>query len=83
MYYVYVLYSKTLDKTYTGSTGDLQKRLSQHNAGESTWTKRGIPWELIYYEASHNELDARNREKYLRTGFGKRYVSSRLKHFLT
>jgi putative endonuclease len=83
MYYVYILYSKKLDKMYTGSTKDLRKRLSQHNAGESGWTKRGVPWKLIYYEASLNEQDAFDREKQLKTGLGKRYVSNRLKHFLT
>jgi len=67
---------------YTGSTKDLRKRLSQHNKGESTWTKKGIPWTLIYYEASINKEDAQAREKYLKSGMGKRYLKNRLKRFL-
>ena len=83
MYYVYVLKSIMNEKMYTGCTSDLRKRLSQHNKGESTWTKSGIPWELIYYEASLSEKDAFAREKYLKSGNGKRYLKARLKHFLT
>jgi putative endonuclease len=83
MHYVYVLKSVTNGKLYTGSTNDLRKRLSQHNKKESTWTKSGVPWQLIYYEASLSENDSRTREKYLKSGNGKRYIKTRLKHFLT
>lgn len=83
MYYVYVLRSEVSGQWYTGSTDDLRKRLSQHNRKESNWTKRGVPWAIIYYEASLTESDARNREKYLKSGFGKRYLKNRLKRFLT
>jgi len=37
---------------------------------------------LIYYEACLNEQDARQREKYLKSGMGKRYLKNRLKRFL-
>jgi len=83
MYYVYTLRSKMNGKWYTGSTHDLRKRLSQHNSGKSTWTKRGIPLEVVYFEACHNEDDARSRETYLKSGMGKRYLKNRLKRFLS
>ncbi|PIS13399.1 MAG: excinuclease ABC subunit C [Candidatus Tagabacteria bacterium CG09_land_8_20_14_0_10_41_14] len=83
MFYVYVLKSSIDRKWYTGNTNDLRKRLRQHNSGQSTWTKRGIPWELIYYEACLNEEDARSRELYLKSGMGKRYLKNRLKRFLS
>lgn len=67
---------------YTGYTKDLRKRLKEHNAGRSEYTKHRGPYELIYYEASLNEGDAKAREKYLKTGRGKRYLKSRLKRFL-
>lgn len=62
---------------------DLRKRFNQHNNGQSTWTKRGIPWEIIYYEACLDEDDARAREKYLKSGSGRKYLSTRLKRFLS
>lgn len=83
MYYVYVLQSKKNDKWYTGSTNNLRKRLTQHNRGESGWTKSGIPWKLIYYEACLDEEDARSRELYLKSGMGKRYLKNKIKRFLS
>ncbi len=81
MYYVYVIQSEKDGKWYTGLTNDWQKRLSEHNAGKVFSTKNRAPFKLIYYEACLNEYDARAREKYLKSGRGKRYLKNRLKHF--
>ena len=83
MYYTYVLRSEKDNRLYTGSTNDLRKRLNEHNSGKVSSTKNRGPFELIYYEASPNEQDARAREKYLKTGMGKRYIKNRLKRFLS
>ncbi|MDO8573083.1 MAG: GIY-YIG nuclease family protein [bacterium] len=83
MYYIYILKSKKNKRWYTGSTNNLRKRFKEHNNGKSSWTKKGIPWELIYYEACHNEEDTRSRELYLKSGMGKRYIKNRLKRFLS
>ena len=83
MYYTYVIQSRKSKRWYTGSTNDLRKRLNQHNKGKSTWTKNSIPWNLIYYEACLNEEDAKSREKYLKSGMGKRYLKNRLRRFLS
>lgn len=47
MFFVYVLYSSSLDKYYVGSTDDVTKRLVQHNLGKGKFTSTGIPWLLI------------------------------------
>ncbi|MCK5060137.1 MAG: GIY-YIG nuclease family protein [Candidatus Pacebacteria bacterium] len=83
MHYVYLLKSKTNDKWYTGSTDNLRKRLKEHNDGKSAWTRKGIPWMLIYYEASYDKNDTRSRELYLKSGMGKRYLKNRLRRFLS
>jgi putative endonuclease len=83
MYYVYVLQSKRDCKLYTGSTDNLRKRLWQHNNGKSTYTKSGGSWKVVYYEASLCEKDARSREKYLKSGMGKRYLRNRMRRFLS
>lgn len=82
-WYTYVLKSDNDGQWYTGSTGDLRKRIKQHRAGQVKSTETRLPIELIYYEMSLNEEDARTREKYLKTGMGKRYLKNRLKRFLT
>ena len=82
-WYVYVLRSLKDGSWYTGVTNDLRKRFKQHNDGISGWTKGRKPFELIYYEMCRDEEDARMREKYLKSGMGKRYLRNRLKRFLS
>lgn len=81
MQYVYVLLNSD-GQWYTGCTNDLQKRLAEHNNGKSTFTKHRGPFKLIYYEACIDSKDAYSREKYLKSGLGKRYLKSRLKFYL-
>lgn len=81
--YVYVLESKKDGKWYTGCTNDIRKRLVQHRDGKTTSTKGRGPLALIYYEASRNDEDAFNRERYLKSGMGKRYLRNRPRRFLS
>lgn len=82
-YYVYVLQSLKNNFWYTGFTDNLRKRFKEHNSHVIGWTKKRGPFEIIYYEASRNQQDARSREKYLKSGMGKRYLKNRLKRFLS
>ena len=82
MFYVYGIQSKKDSKWYTGSTNNLRKRFREHNDNRVFSTKGRGPFELVYYEACMNEQDARAREKYLKSGMGKRYLKNRLKRFL-
>ena len=81
MYYVYLLLSEVDGKFYTGSTTDLRRRLEEHNKGSVASTAKRKPLKLIYYEACMNEEDARRREKYLKSGMGKKYLRNRLKSY--
>jgi putative endonuclease len=82
-YYTYILQSATDGKLYTGCTNDLRKRLRLHCSGKVTSTAKRLPIALVYYEASLNQQDAFAREKYLKSGMGKRYLRNRLKRFLS
>ena len=82
-FYTYVIMSKKDGRWYTGSTNNLRKRFREHNNNKVFSTKGQGPFELIYYEACKNEQDARIREKYLKSGMGKRYLKNRLKRFLS
>ena len=82
--YVYILRSKKDGRWYSGCTGDLRKRLREHNSGAfESWTKGRGPFEIIYYEAYRNVKDAFTREKQIKSGPGKEYVRRRLKRFLS
>jgi putative endonuclease len=72
MFYVYVLYSKTTDKSYVGFSGNLKKRLHDHLSKRVHTTKRMGNIELIFYEAYLVKTDVQRREKYFKTTKGKR-----------
>ncbi|MFZ4400865.1 MAG: GIY-YIG nuclease family protein [Bacteroidales bacterium] len=80
---MYILKSEIDNNFYVGYTKDLKNRIQQHNEGLVASTKNRRPLYLIYYEACINQQDATHREKYLKTSWGKRYIKSRLKHYLT
>ncbi|MFA5024829.1 MAG: GIY-YIG nuclease family protein [Patescibacteria group bacterium] len=80
MWYTYVLQNNK-GGCYIGMTKDLQKRILRHNSGKNKSTKFGIPWKIIYCEIGLNSNDAHNREKYLKSGMGRRYLKNRLKFF--
>jgi putative endonuclease len=78
MFYVYVLYSESAGKKYTGYTTNLTARLSQHNEGFSgSFTKGKGPWKLIYSETYNNRTEAQQREKYLKTGAGRDFIKEK------
>ena len=78
MQYVYVLHSKIDDQLYVGCIYDLEKRLQEHNAGQVPATRERRPLEVIHYEAFKNKYDAYFREKWLKTGWGRRYLRKTL-----
>lgn len=83
MFYTYVLQSLKDYEFYTGYTNDLQKRFAEHNKGLNDSTKHRRPFKLIYYEVCLNEKDAKQREKYLKSGRGKLFLEQRLKNYFS
>jgi putative endonuclease len=82
MEYTYVLLGERDGRFYTGSTSDLRARFRDHDAGRVRSTAYRRPLKLIYYEACVHLADARRRERFLKTGKGKRYLNDRLKESL-
>lgn len=80
-YYVYVLQSKKDNQWYTGYSDNLQRRLKEHKLGQCYSTKNRKPLKLIYFEGCLNKDDAIAREKYLKSGMGKRYLRNRMKKY--
>lgn len=81
-YYTYVLLSLKDRKFYTGYTKDILNRVYEHKQGYCYSTKERLPIRLIYYEACLSQRDALAREKYLKSGMGKRYIRNRIKEYL-
>jgi len=83
MYYVYILENFEDKSLYIGYTSDLRKRIKDHIEGRGTRTtriKKG--WKLIYYESYFDKRDAFCREKFLKSGSGRRYIYKQLKNYL-
>ena len=83
MFYVYLLHSTKDNGFYIGFSTDLKRRLSEHTRGASFATKSRGPWKLIYYEAYTEREDAEGREKFLKSGAGRRFLRAQLRHCLT
>ncbi len=83
MYFVYLLESNKDKSWYIGFTPKSPfKRLIQHNSGKEYYTKRKIPWKLIYYEAYLSQEDATGREKFLKSGAGRIFLKKQIKNYL-
>jgi len=78
MFYTYVLRSERDNKLYIGFTENLEKRILEHNSGLVEATRSRKPFKLIYYEACLERSKAVAREKYFKTGFGRRFLKSRI-----
>lgn len=78
MYYTYVLLSLKDKKLYIGWSDDLMSRYAEHINGKVQSTKFRRPLQLIYYEACLLKEMAIKREKYFKTGFGRRFLKNRL-----
>lgn len=83
MYYTYVLQSEKDGNFYVGFTADLKQRFEQHGKGLVDSTRERRPLKLIYYEACADIRDATNREKYLKTYYGRMFLKKRLKSYFT
>jgi len=76
IHYVYVLRSLKDNGFYIGYSANLRKRFSEHVTGGSFATSHRGPWQLIYYEAYLNQADALGRERYLKSGAGRRFLKA-------
>lgn len=79
MYYVYLLISqKVTSKVYIGTTGDVKKRVQEHNRGNTAYASRYAPWKLRTYLAFRDQRRAIEFEKYLKSGSGHAFLKKRL-----
>jgi len=71
---VYIIYSESLDRYYTGSCQDFGIRLLQHNSGKNKSTKGGIPWVLKYEEKYETNQEVRKREAAIKKMKSRKYI---------
>ena len=76
LWFVYVLRSDINGDLYKGLTNYLERRLSEHNSGKNISTKAYAPWKIVYFEKFMTRIEARNREKFLKSGEGREFLKS-------
>jgi len=74
MYFVYILYSRKLDKYYVGSTQDIEDRHHRHNSGQGKFTKKGIPWKRLTTFELETRPEAVRLEKKIKKRGIRRYL---------
>lgn len=74
---VYILYSPTRNRYYTGETTDMNRRIERHNSGMVKSTASGIPWQLAWSTEVLNRTDALNLEKKIKKRGAKRFLEDR------
>jgi putative endonuclease len=79
MWYLYILESEKDGIHYIGISQDTPRRLQEHNSGKNIFTKGHIPWKLLYSEKHNTAGEARTREKYFKSGAGRRYIREKIK----
>lgn len=78
MFYVYVIRSLKDGSLYKGHCSDLEKRLKEHNSGQTKSIKHKVPFEMIYFEAYKTREEAIKREKYFKSAAGRRFLKNKL-----
>ncbi len=78
MIIVYALINDS-GRIYVGMTTSIVRRLYEHNIGNVFSTKSYRPWRILYQEKLYTRQEARNREKYLKSGVGKEYLKAIVK----
>jgi putative endonuclease len=80
MYTVYVLRSQKNAKRYVGYTAkSVNQRLDEHNKGSNKWTRENGPFVIIHVEEYGDKKEAIQREKFLKSGQGRKFLDDLLK----
>jgi len=76
MIFLYVIRSLKHNFRYIGITGDIERRIKQHNSGYSMSTKKYKPFKLLLTENFNDYKDARRREIFLKSGQGRKFLDN-------
>ena len=79
---MYILQSKKTLSYYVGYSRDVQRRLAEHNRGKVASTKPRAPYEVVYTEPFADEVEARQRERFIKRQKSRKYVEQLVRHAL-
>ena len=80
MFYIYFIRSLKNRKIYTGITKKHpNERLKEHNYGVTKWAKENKPFVMLFFEDYICKPDAQKREKFYKTGIGRKIRNAIIK----
>lgn len=79
-YFVYIIYSSSRDKYYTGYSSDPKGRLQEHNLGATISTRTGRPWTLVYEEKFDDKSAAIKRENQIKKMKSRKYIDELIRN---
>jgi len=72
---VYILYSESSDVFYKRYTTSLIERFKSHNElATKGYTIKHRPWIVVHLDFFDNDKEAREREKFLKSGAGRKWI---------
>jgi putative endonuclease len=76
--YVYIIFSRSLNKYYCGHTADIITRLQEyHNKGKAKFTSKGIPWVPVASLEAQSRTEAVQLERKIKNRGIKRFLEDR------
>jgi putative endonuclease len=75
-YYLYFLYSGSLDKYYIGHTNNLERRIYEHNLGKEKFTRKSIPWEINFFRIFDINTETLREECRLKKCKSRKYLEN-------
>ena len=63
---------------YVGITDNIERRIQQHNTGRNKTTRPYCSFTLVTTEIFYSRIEARQREKYFKSGEGREYIKRHL-----
>ncbi len=84
MFKVYILFSKILDRYYTGFTGDeINERIRRHNSNHRGFTGTANDWTLKCLEENFTEQQARSREREIKNWKSRKRIEELIRKYKT
>jgi len=65
-YFVYILFSQSIQKFYIGQTNNIDQRIKRHNSSSQKFTSKGVPWELVWFTSKVTRSEAITLERKLK-----------------
>jgi putative endonuclease len=75
-WFVYALRSLKDNNLYIGISRNPEKRVRIHNKGKTESTRIRRPFVLIHKESCNSLKEAREKEKYYKSGFGREILKN-------